>query len=111
MLNILQSLVVIVSVGVASLSAGGLIWRSTSERDTLPLNTTYLLTLETMTGTPLPPVMIRQIHLIKQLPWISIKWGPESPEGKYLFQTVTVLRDFPKVLLVGTAEPIFCPLY
>lgn len=41
----LQSLVVIVSVGVAPLSAGGLIWMSTSERDTPRLNTTYLFNL------------------------------------------------------------------
>lgn len=55
--------------------------------------------------------MIRQIHLIKQLPWVSVKVRRESPESRYLFQTATVLRDFPKVLLVGTTEPIFCSSY
>ncbi|KIR32977.1 hypothetical protein I352_04916 [Cryptococcus deuterogattii MMRL2647] len=42
---VVKSLVVIVSVGVAPLSAGGLIWMSTSERDTPRLNTTYLFNL------------------------------------------------------------------
>lgn len=45
MLNMLQSLVVIVSVGVASLSAGGVIWMGTSERDTPRLSNTYLFNL------------------------------------------------------------------
>lgn len=42
MLNMLQSLVVIVNVGVVPLSAGGLIWMTISERDTSRLNMAYL---------------------------------------------------------------------
>lgn len=111
MLNMLQSLVVIVNVGVVPLSAGGLIWMTISERYTSRLNMAYLFTTETTTGTPFPLIMIRQIHLIKQLPWVSVKVRRESLESRYLFQTATVLRDFPKVLLVGTTEPIFCSSY
>lgn len=42
MLNMLQSPVVTVRVGVASLNAWGVIWMSTSKRDTPGLNTAYL---------------------------------------------------------------------